>query len=68
MASLAPAAWGLAPPLPVRIHIICEPCGRRHTLERRIDRPCLLFVICHDCEETLLAQVREVPLLDAQTP
>ncbi len=33
-----------------RIAITCEDCGRRHQLERTVDQPGMIWIVCHDCE------------------
>ena len=39
----------------MRITITCEECGRRHRLERTIDEPGPIWIVCHDCELPLRA-------------
>lgn len=33
-----------------RITISCEDCGRRHRLERTFGEPCMIWIVCHECE------------------
>jgi RNase P subunit RPR2 len=44
-----------------RVHVTCEACGRRHSLERRLELPQALHVhiVCHDCERSLRASVED---------
>jgi hypothetical protein len=46
----------------MRITITCEDCGRRHRLERCIEEPGPIWVICHDCELPLRAVLEDNPL------
>lgn len=39
----------------MRITITCEECGRRHRLERSVEEPGPIWIICHDCELPLRA-------------
>jgi hypothetical protein len=45
----------------MRITITCEDCGRRHRLERSIEDPGPIWIICHDCELPLRAVLEETP-------
>jgi DNA replicative helicase MCM subunit Mcm2 (Cdc46/Mcm family) len=40
-----------------RVHITCEACGRRHSLEQRYEQLQTLHLVCHDCERCLRAGV-----------
>lgn len=44
----------------MRITITCEECGRRHRLERTIDEPGPIWIVCHDCELPLRAVLETV--------
>ena len=39
----------------MRVTITCEDCGERHRLERRINQPGPIWIICHSCELPLQA-------------
>lgn len=39
------------------VNVTCETCGTRHRVERRAHRPEALWLICHTCEQMLLAQL-----------
>lgn len=39
----------------MRVTITCEDCGQRHRLERRINEPGPIWIICHSCELPLQA-------------
>jgi hypothetical protein len=43
----------------MRITITCEDCGRRHRLERSVDEPGPIWIVCHDCELPLRAVLEE---------
>jgi transcription elongation factor Elf1 len=43
----------------MRITITCEDCGRRHRLERSVDQPGPIWIVCHDCELPLRAVLEE---------
>ena len=45
----------------MRITITCEDCGRRHRLERSVDQPGPIWIVCHDCELPLRAVLEETP-------
>lgn len=45
----------------MRITITCEDCGRRHRLERHVDQPGPIWIVCHDCELPLRAVLEETP-------
>jgi hypothetical protein len=45
----------------MRITITCEDCGRRHRLERSVEEPGPIWVVCHDCELPLRAVLEETP-------
>jgi hypothetical protein len=48
-------------PCGYRVHITCEECGRRHSLERRLDlsQALQVHIVCHDCERSLRASVED---------
>ena len=43
------------------ITITCEDCGQRHRLERKVNEPGNIYIVCHSCELPLQA------VLEAQT-
>jgi hypothetical protein len=43
----------------MRITITCEDCGRRHRLERSVEQPGPIWIVCHDCELPLRAVLEE---------
>jgi transcription elongation factor Elf1 len=43
----------------MRITITCEDCGRRHRLERSVDEPGSIWIVCHDCELPLRAVLED---------
>ena len=43
----------------MRITITCEDCGRRHRLERNVENPGPIWIVCHDCELPLRAVLEE---------
>jgi hypothetical protein len=45
----------------MRITITCEDCGRRHRLERSVEQPGPIWIVCHDCELPLRAVLEETP-------
>ena len=45
----------------MRITITCEDCGRRHRLERSVEEPGPIWIVCHDCELPLRAVLEEAP-------
>lgn len=45
----------------MRITITCEDCGRRHRLERGVEQPGPIWIVCHDCELPLRAVLEETP-------
>ncbi len=45
----------------MRITITCEDCGRRHRLERSVDQPGPIWIVCHDCELPLRAVLEDTP-------
>lgn len=45
----------------MRITITCEECGRRHRLERSVDQPGAIWIVCHDCELPLRAVLEDQP-------
>lgn len=51
----------------MRITITCEECGRRHQLERAVDDPGPIWIICHDCELPLRAVLEPEALAAARS-
>lgn len=45
----------------MRITITCEDCGRRHRLERSVEQPGPIWIVCHDCELPLRALLEDTP-------
>jgi hypothetical protein len=45
----------------MRITITCEDCGRRHRLERSVEQPGPIWIVCHDCELPFRAVLEETP-------
>jgi len=39
----------------MRVTITCEECGQKHRLERRVNDPGAIYIVCHDCELPLQA-------------
>jgi hypothetical protein len=52
----------------MRITITCEECGRRHRLERTIDEPGPIWIVCHDCELPLRAALESGAPVGAKAP
>ena len=54
----------------MRITITCEECGRRHRLERTVDEPGAIWIVCHDCELPLRAvlETSSAPAAAAPSP
>jgi hypothetical protein len=50
----------------MRITITCEDCGRRHRLERSVEQPGPIWIVCHDCELPLRAVLEEAPEATSQ--
>ena len=44
----------------MRVFVICDTCGFRHCLERRVDQPGPIYIVCHDCEMPLQAELETV--------
>ena len=40
-----------------RAIVTCEDCGRRHPLERTLERPSAFHLVCHGCEQSLRVEV-----------
>jgi hypothetical protein len=39
----------------VRITVVCAHCGHRNPLERRVFEEAELHLVCHGCEQSLMA-------------
>lgn len=47
-----------APPELLKVSITCELCGHRQTMERKRARGEEIWMVCHDCEATIKAEVK----------
>lgn len=50
-----------------RIAITCEDCGRRHRLERPVDAPGVIWIVCHGCELPIQALL-DIPAAPEPAP
>jgi hypothetical protein len=51
----------------MRVTITCEDCGHKHRLERRVNEPGAIHIVCHSCELPLQAVLEGPSPRPAQT-